>query len=128
MRFTKIFTLSAAALLCASVSVPAHAFMASEAELVVAEERLDLGQLVSDLTEFVASDEHSCEQKLLRVNEAIVSVERLLDAGTDREDAALAVRDQLLEIRRNLNCSDELLTHVGPGDIVGEPIDGFVDA
>ncbi len=128
MRFTRIFTLSAAALLCGAVTAPAHAFMAAEAEVVAAEGSLDVGQLVSDLNEFVASEENTCEQKLIRVNEAIVSVDRLLDAGTHEEANLLQVRDELFEIRRNLKCSDELLALYPVGDIAGPPVDGgFVD-
>ncbi|WP_442511240.1 hypothetical protein SH528x_002910 [Novipirellula sp. SH528] len=128
MRFTRIFTLSAAALLCGAVTAPAHAFMAAEAEIVAAEGSLDLGQLVTELNDFVASEENTCEQKLIRVNEAIVAVEKLLDAGTNNEADVLSVRDQLLEIRRELKCSDELLAHEPMGDLVGPPMDGgFID-
>ncbi len=128
MRFTRIFTLSAAALLCGAVTAPAHAFMAAEAEIVAAEGSLDLGQLVTELNDFVASEENTCEQKLIRVNEAIVAVEKLLDSGTNNEADVLSVRDQLLEIRRELKCSDELLAHESMGDLVGPPMDGgFID-
>ncbi|WP_236622301.1 hypothetical protein [Novipirellula maiorica] len=110
------------------MTAPAHAFMAAEAEMVAAEGSLDVGQMVSELNEFVANEENTCEQKLIRVNEAIVAVDRLLDAGTNNEADLLAVRDELFEIRRNLKCSDELLALYPVGDIVGPPIDGgFID-
>ncbi|WP_345681980.1 hypothetical protein [Novipirellula caenicola] len=110
------------------MTAPAHAFMAAEAKTVAAEGSLDVGQLVSELNEFVASEENTCEQKLIRVNEAIVAVDRLLDAGTNNEADLLAVRDELFEIRRSLKCSDELLALYPVGDIAGPPIDGgFID-
>ncbi len=130
MRITRIFTLSAA-LMCASVTAPAYAFMAADAEIVAAEGSQNLTSIVNDLSAFVADEANTCEQKLARANEALTAIDQLLDLGIYAESDVLSARDAIVEVRRTLKCAEHELAEapIVDGGFSGGGIagDGFID-
>ncbi|WP_146525984.1 hypothetical protein [Novipirellula artificiosorum] len=124
MLLTRILSLSLAALLVSAIAAPAQAFMIAGTENSQ-ENRLDLKTMVSELAEFSSDESITCEQKIARIDQALTKLDAILDAGTMAEADVLATRDAILEIRRNLKCTEHHLAGCPDclgGDVMASPM------
>jgi hypothetical protein len=112
MNKLRIAQAALATILAVGIQSTTQAFMAAPAEQAT-KAPMSLTELVDSLREEIAAKETSCEDMLVKLDEALEDIDAKLDAGVPNEDEYLKARDEIAKMRYDLECLANKLTQGG---------------
>lgn len=103
MRFRNIALIVMAVVVSGVFHSTGHAFMDSPDDLTV-EAQPTLSEIVQSLRDEIAAGETKCDSMLEKLDLAIDQIDDKLDDGVSNEEEYLTARDELVQMKYNLDC------------------------
>ena len=127
MSIKQLFQSGLGLALVALVSVQAVAFMNAVEPVDTVDQEYDYVSVIDSIAADMKGETYNCDAMLARIDQALLRIDELLDAGATDEESLLVARETLVAMRLKLACVPEelaVMQSAGGGNVISDVVIG----